>query len=214
MKQLQLNPPLLIITMGYPGAGKTYFARQFADQYNLPKVSEDRIRYELFEEPTFNDDEAQIIERVAYISLEELLITKQAVIYDGSCLRFEQRKALYELAADHNYQTLTIWLQTDLATSTHRAQNVDRRNQDRKYSFKMQPATFDAIKTQLERPQEKENALIISGKHAFKSQCLTALRKIALMYGNSNKNMQKQPLGERRRVLNGATPKSGRPIIQ
>lgn len=182
MKQMQLTPPLLIITMGYPGAGKTFFARQFADQFELPRISEDVIRFELFENPVFNNDEADIIERVMHYTLDQLLLTKNTIVYEGMNLTLATRNRIYARAQKQGYRTLTVWVQTDITTSASRAAKRDRRNQDSKYSFDMEKHTFAYLKDQLERPSEKEPAVIISGKHAFKSQSLTILKKVTSMY--------------------------------
>lgn len=185
MKHLQLTPPLLIVTMGFPGSGKTFFARQFADLHNLPRLSEDIIRFELFEDPQFNDDEADIIERMLYYGLDQLMKTEKTIICEGGFLKTAQRKRLYEIAAKNGYRTLIVWLQTDLETAAVRAKARDRRNPDSKYSFVIDRQTFVEIKNKLERPSEKEQVVVISGKHAFKGQCLTVLRKIASMYSES-----------------------------
>ncbi|MFO0971480.1 MAG: ATP-binding protein [Candidatus Saccharimonadales bacterium] len=202
MKHLQLTPPLLLITMGYPGSGKTFFARQFADLHGLPRVSEDNLRYELFERPLFNEDETEILQRIMHYSLEQLMQTERTVICEGSFLKTEQRKNLYEIAAKNGYRTLVVWLQTDLETAASRARNRDRRNPDSKYSFPIDAETFKEIRSQLERPGEKEQVVVISGKHAFKGQCLTVLRKIASMYSESLSKgdfSTENPLGTARR---------------
>lgn len=182
MKQMQLTPPLLIITMGYPGAGKTFFARQFADQFELPRISEDVIRYELFEKPLFSTDEADIIERIMHYTLEQLLTTKQTIVFEGMNLTLADRTKIYSLAQKNGYRTLTIWVQTDITTAAKRSAKRDRRNLDSKYSFDIEKHTFAYLKDRLERPIDKETAVIISGKHAFKSQSLTILKKVTSMY--------------------------------
>lgn len=184
MKHLQLTPPLLIVTMGYPGAGKTYFARQFAEQYGLARVSEDRIRYELFEEPLFNDEENEIINRVAFYLLEQLMQTESTIVCEGSFLTQAERKSINELAKKYGYRTLVVWLQTDIETSAQRAASRDRRNPDSKYAFGINRQIFDSIKDTLQRPGEKEAVVVVSGKHAFKNQSLTVLRKIATIYSD------------------------------
>ena len=184
MKQLQLTPPLLIVTMGYPGAGKTFFARQFADQYNLPRVSEDIYRFELFERPMFNDDEAEIIQRMMQYSLEQLFKTNQTIVCEGMFLKLAERKQLFDQAKKAGYRTLTVWLQTDIQTSGTRATRRDRRNPDSKHAVEIDARTFNFLKDQLQRPGEKEESIVISGKHAFKSQSLTILRKITGVYAD------------------------------
>lgn len=185
MRQLQLSPPLLIITMGLPGSGKSFFARQFADLYSLPRISEDRLRYELFEKPLFNTDESEIINRVGSYMLEQTMKTGRPVVYEGAFLSAAERKAAVELARANGYRTLVVWLQTDLETSAQRAATRDRRNPDSKYAFAINKMTFEAIKNKLQKPHEREVLVVVSGKHAFKSQCLTVLRKIAAVYSDS-----------------------------
>lgn len=182
MKQLQLTPPLLILVMGYPGAGKTFFARQFAEQFELPRISEDVIRFELFEEPQFNADEIEIITRMRDYALGEVMKTGQTAIVEGAFMTQRSRYDVYRQAKSAGYQVLTVWLQTDVQTSASRATKRDRRNADSKYSFSLTKDQFEALKAQLQRPSEREDSVVISGKHAFKSQSLTVLKKIAGTY--------------------------------
>lgn len=182
MKSLQLSPPLLIITMGYPGSGKSFFARQFAELYNLPRISEDRVRFELFENPQFNEDEADIISRVMRYMLEQAMQTESTIVCEGGFMSTKSRSDLSKLAAANGYRTLVVWLQTDVETSMKRAAVRDRRNPDSKYAFGIDRQTFVRLKNELQRPTEKEPVLVVSGKHAFKSQSLTVLRKIASDY--------------------------------
>lgn len=188
MKQLQLTPPLLILTMGLPGSGKTFFARQLADEYNIPRISEDNIRYELFEKPTFAAEETEIIDRIQNYALTEVLKTRNTVICEGQYLQATRRKAVHDLATRNGYRVLTVWLQTDVQTSAARAMRRDRRNPDSKFSFEIDKATFLKIREQLHRPSDKEAFVVISGKHAFKSQALTVLRKITSVYSESIAN--------------------------
>lgn len=171
--------------MGLPGSGKSFFARQFADLYGLPRISEDRIRFELFEKPLFNEDEADIINRVSFYMLEQTMQTERTVVFEGSALTAAQRSEAYELARQNGYRTLVVWLQTDIETSAQRAATRDRRNPDSKYAFEVDKSTFNKVKDTLERPGEKETVVVVSGKHAFKSQCLTVLRKITSIYSDS-----------------------------
>lgn len=185
MKQLQLTPPLLILTMGYPGSGKTYFARQFADEYKLARISEDRIRFELFEKPTFAAEEFEIIQRMGMYMVEQLMQTKQTIVYDGMFLQTHERLQVQQLAKQNGYRVLIVWLQTDIETSAQRANQRDRRNPDSKYSFSLDRQTFDTVRSTLQRPHEKDSVVVISGKHANKSQCLTVLRKITTVYSEN-----------------------------
>lgn len=194
MKDLQLTPPLLIIVMGGPGSGKTFFGRQFAEQFNIPRISEDVIRFELFEQPQFNKDEIEITGRITHYALAQIMKTQQTVICEGMYLRLEQRKELYELASLCGYHTLTVWLQTDTSTALNRAVRRDRRSQDSKFSFPMSEEVFTNVMKTLERPVAKEPILVISGKHTYRSQSIAVLKKITLMYSENLQNGAKRPL--------------------
>lgn len=210
MKDLQLTPPLLIIVMGVPGSGKTFFGRQFAEQYNLPRISEDVIRFELFEQPQFDKDEYEIIDRIVHYTLAQMMKTKQSVICEGLFLRLEQRKQLYELASLCGYHTLTVWLQTDAETAMTRAARRDRRSPDSKFSYPIDQETFTRIARTLQRPVTKEPVLVISGKHTYRSQSIAVLKKITLMYSENLQNGKIRrplnPLAEPRKPMSGQKP--------
>ena len=182
MGKLELKPPLLLITMGYPGSGKSFFARQFGEQYSLPVLSDERIRFELFENPQFNNDESDIVSRVFDYALEQLMRTGSSLVCDGSFLKLKDRQRIQDQAKKAGFRTLTVWLQTDINTSNIRARRRDRRNPDSKYAFDLNAVQFKNISESLQRPNDKEKFVVISGKHAFKGQSLTVLRKITDMY--------------------------------
>ena len=197
MEALTLKPPLLIMTMGFPGAGKTFFSRQFSEKFQLPYLSEDRVRFELFERPRFTTDETEIIARVIDYSAEQIMKTTSTVVLDGDFSSKKRREHINELAKQHQYRTLIVWLQTDLATCKIRAAKRDRRSADRKYSFNIDADTFERIISQLSRPGEKEPRIVISGKNAFKGQSLAVLRKITESYASQLPS----ELGNARRAL-------------
>lgn len=193
--------------MGYPGAGKSFFARQFAASYDYPHLSEERIRYELFERPQFTADEADIITRIQTYNLEQLFVTKQSVVCEGFFGSYKQRKQLEDLAKKNGYRTLVVWLQTDLETSYMRASKRDRRSVDATYAFSLDKKTFASIKDKLERPNEKEVSVVISGKHAFKSQNLTVLKKIAAVYSaDLEKTVSRDAAATARPAINARPP--------
>jgi hypothetical protein len=139
--------------------------------------------------------------------------TKNTVVCEGSFLTLANRKRIYDLATKNGYRTLTVWLQTDIETSTKRAVARDRRSIDNKYAFSIDQPTFERIANTLQRPVEKEQAVVVSGKHAFRSQCLTVLRKIANIYSESITNGNvgvSNPLAEPKRPM----PKRSNQLIQ
>lgn len=82
MSKLTLTRPTLILLYGYPGAGKTFMARQLSEDIQAAHVQSDRIRFELFEQPRYDRQENQIVDHLMQYMTEEFLNSGISVIYD------------------------------------------------------------------------------------------------------------------------------------
>jgi len=177
MQRSKLSKQLLIMLYGLPGSGKSFFSRQAGELLGIPVISSDRIRYELFDKPTYSRDEQQVIINVMNIMLEEYLNNGMSVIYDVSLSRTTDRKALREFAKKQHVSTMLLWLQADLETCLMRAKNRDHRKADDKYSTEMTRELMETIEKQMQ-PPHGEDAVVVSGKHLFESQKNVFLRKL------------------------------------
>jgi predicted kinase len=169
MKSLQLSKPHLIVMVGLPGAGKTFFANHFAETFHAPLVSWQSIRGELFNDPTYSKDEDSIIERMASQQLEELLKTGATIIHEGDSLVYTHRQTLARQAAAQGYEVLFVWVQTDPATAKSRA---SRQRQISSEDFANHSRRFTALKP-------TEPFVVISGKHTYASQLKIVLRRLS-----------------------------------
>src|SRR5215217_6541540 len=113
MTKLQLNHPTLFLLYGFPGAGKTYFARQLCEELQAAHVQGDRIRSELFEDPRYDKEENSVVTQLMDYMTEEFLSAGLSVVYDANAMRFAQRHTLREMARRHKAQPLLVWLQID-----------------------------------------------------------------------------------------------------
>ena len=57
MQKIPLKKPVLIVLFGYPGTGKSYFAKNITKKINSVHVRPDKLRSELFEKPRFDKEE-------------------------------------------------------------------------------------------------------------------------------------------------------------
>ena len=134
MSKVIPSKPLLILLYGFPGSGKTYFARQLCEQVQAAHVQGDRIRSELFEEARYDKEENTVVGQLMDYMTEEFLSAGLSVVYDANAMRYAQRHALRDMARRHKAQPLLIWLQIDPETSLVRAAKRDRRRVDDKYA--------------------------------------------------------------------------------
>ncbi len=172
--------PMLYIPVGNPGAGKTFFARQYSIEKGIPLIDTSRIRRELFENPEFTNDENKVVLAMADYMCEQFLKSGQSVIFDGSNGSRVRRRLLRDMAKKYHTLPLVVWVQTDKQTSEDRATNRDRRNLDDKYARLLDKDTFKELIAKIMLPKHEEY-VVISGKHVFKNQLHSVERKLEII---------------------------------
>lgn len=176
MAKVTLSKPALLMLYGFPGAGKTHFARQLAESINAAHIQGDRIRHALFENPRHDKQENDIVSHLMEYMAEEFLNAGISVIYDTNAMRLVQRRALRDIARQAKAQSLLIWLQIDPETAFARIGTRDHRRSDDKYATDMDRAAFDNYISHMQNPQNEEY-MVISGKHTFNTQRGAVIKK-------------------------------------
>ncbi len=165
--------------IGLPGAGKSFFAGCFCDTFSAPLISADRLRFELFESPSFSPAETGLIKRMAEVQLVELVKTRSSIVVDGLCNNRKERQQFEQFTAAHNYGTLIVWVQTDEPTAKTRSINRNHKHAGDEYNGKLSADQFKTLSAMLNPPFKQEDYVVISGKHTYTTQAKTVLRKLA-----------------------------------
>ncbi|HMS32368.1 MAG TPA: ATP-binding protein [Candidatus Saccharibacteria bacterium] len=197
MNKLELDKPLAIVMMGIPGAGKTFFARQLANNLNIGYISEDRIRFDIYNKPSFTSEEQIVVRKIMGYMIEELSRVKKHMVLDGRFLNASERQKVHQVMTNAGYQVLTVWVQTEEDLAKRRASKRDKRKPDDKYNDPVPIQEFNSIKLRLEKPEEKEDFSVVSGKHTFKSQLETVLKRINSLYRQAKMNDARKKLKSR-----------------
>lgn len=163
---------------GYPGSGKTYFARQFTEEIAAAHLHDDRIRNELFENPRYDKQENQILMQLMMYMAEEFLKAGVSVVFDTNSMRFSQRRLMRDMARKMHAQPVLLWLQIDPETAYQRSIKRDRRKADDKYASEIDPATFKAIMNFMQNPNQSEDYIVLSGKHTYGTQSKMAMKRL------------------------------------
>lgn len=178
MSKVVPTSPLLIMFYGYPGAGKTYFARQLCEHIQAAHIQGDRIRYELFDRPLYDKEENNVITQLMDYMAGEFLSAGVSVVYDANLMRQAQRRSLRDMARKHHAQSLLIWLQIDAESAFGRVASRDRRRTDDKYTMTLDRSTFDSIISHMQNPSMHEEYIVISGKHTYPTQQSAVLKRL------------------------------------
>ena len=178
MKSLSLSRPLVIMVIGLPGSGKSFFARQFAEMFGAPLVSSDFIRHSLSAQSTFDADEDTLVGTLVEAQVGELLKTGKTFIIDGSVNARTVRTSIERLATSHGYGKLTIWVQTDEPTSFARSHKRSEKRAGDVHNDPMEQQAFLRYRKQFATPTRTENVVVISGKHTFATQARVVLKKL------------------------------------
>lgn len=195
MQKVIPNKPLLVLLYGFPGAGKTYFARQLCEHVQAAHVHGDRIRSELFEKPRYDREENEVVGHLMDYMTGEFLNAGMSVVYDANAMRLSQRRQLRDLARKADAHTMLIWFQIDIDSSFVRAAKRDRRRADDKYSPAIDRETFERQASAMQNPQNEEY-VVISGKHIFDTQLsafVKRLRELGLVTINESHSKLVKP---------------------
>ncbi len=180
MRKIKLRGPTLIYFYGMPGAGKSYLARNIAENYGLAVVSSNKIRNILFENPVYDKTENNMVEKIMIDQTEQFLKNDIGVVYDISASRILQRRALRELTRKLKIKDLLIWIQIDQDTAYARSTNRDHRKPDDKYNKNLSLDSFNAQLRQMQNPID-EAGIVVSGKHIYSTQNIAIQKKLVKM---------------------------------
>lgn len=178
MAKIYPTKPFLLLFYGYPGAGKTYFARQFTENVQAAHLQADRIRGDLFESPRYDKQENDVVTQLMDYMTQEFLSAGLSVAYDANAMQVKQRRALYDMAYKCHARPLLVWFQVDQDTAFARNSKRDRRRADDKYAAAWDRTTYENILSHMQNPSISENYAVVSGKHLFNMQQSAVISKL------------------------------------
>ena len=102
--------PVLVITCGLPGTGKSYLSHRLSELVPLAIVESDGIRKSLFHSPTYSPSESRYLFDQIRKVLKELLTHGISVFLDATNLREVDRRKLYAITNTQNSRLILLHL--------------------------------------------------------------------------------------------------------
>lgn len=177
MSKLITTKPVLIILYGYPGSGKTHFARQMTETLKGAHLQADKIRDTLFEKPRYDEQENMLVDHLMKYMTEEFISAGLSVIYDSNATRLSHRRELRNLANKFKAESVLVWIQIDGDSAQARLTHRDKRKTDDKYAIQYNDRTFQEYIQKMQNPKN-EDYIVISGKHTFSTQRSAVIKKL------------------------------------
>lgn len=178
MKSLELNKPHMLVVIGLPGAGKTFFAKQFGDTFGAPFVD-----YNHYHRLVGSIDLGDII---ATELLGQLYLTRQTILIEGRGDTAQDRVVLAKLAKSKGYEVLYVWVQTDPQVAKKRAVS----SKEAHYSddeFMNAAKAFAPLTA-------ADPLVVISGRHTYASQLRMVLKRIVTLRSEPHKPVVSRPV--------------------
>lgn len=147
-KQIHLQKPKLIILMGLPGAGKSYLANWLEKKHKAKVLSGEDMAVKMFGTSRCKAGEYSLVYQTIRQQAQKLLKKGFTVVIDGTNLKYEYRKAIYEEVGRED--TILVYLPIDDKIALERLKK--RGGCDKK--------TFYEFKKKLEEPKKEEKTRI------------------------------------------------------
>lgn len=173
-----MNRPLIIVFLGFPGSGKTYFSRRLAEKLQAVTLNSDAMRLAMFGSLEKIDeirraDNARLYEDVfgaMDYAARQVLLAGHSVVYDAQQTKRENRRGIERIAADTGAIPVLVWIKTSREVALKRGQEREMRNDSHRYDAQKMIYLIDRFDSVTDLPESDENAVEISGEAPFEEQ--------------------------------------------
>jgi predicted kinase len=109
------DAPALVVVIGLPGTGKSYFCRRLAARHPIARLESDALRKVLFGRPTHSPEESHRLFTACHYVLDGLLARGISALLDATNLREAHRSQLYDIADRHEAKLVLVSIRAPTA---------------------------------------------------------------------------------------------------
>lgn len=173
-----MTKPLLIAFLGFPGSGKTYFARQLAKELGAVVLNSDAMRLAMFgslerveqirasDHPRLYDDVFGAMDYAA----KQALLAGHTVIYDAQQTKRKDRRGIERIAKEADATPVLVWMRTSPEVALRRGQEREAGDDSHRYDAEKMEYLISRFNEVTDLPEPDENVVEISGEVPFEEQ--------------------------------------------
>lgn len=178
---------MLICFLGFPGSGKTYFARQLVKELRAVTLNSDAMRVAVFGslenvEKIRQSKEhfrlnSEVFGAMDYAARQTLL-AGYSVVYDAQQTKRSNRRNIEKIAAATGAIPVLVWLKTSREVALKRGQEREARDDSHQYDAEKMAYLIDRFDSVTDLPEPDENVIEISGEVPFEEQYRTFMEGV------------------------------------
>lgn len=176
-----MNKKYLFMMMGHAGSGKSYFARQLADELGLVRLNGDSLRVAMYESlqevKRYSELDPSLMREKIFNGLDyavaQVLLAGHSVIYDSNNNKSKSRLLTKNLAEKHGANAIIIWVQTPPELAIKRSQEREELIDQRKFDEKRARETIKRHIDNTDEPNEDEKTIKVDGTIPFGRQFIS-----------------------------------------
>lgn len=189
------NKPILLMFLGVPGSGKSYFARQIADNLNAIRLSSDAMRLSIFGSlnymnKLYQSKKGYILNTYTFGAMnyatEQLLMKGQDVVYDTNHNRRQDRLNLEAMAQKYNAVPVLVYIKTPYEVALKRGQERPEQLDQRRLSESKMREVMDLHLSRMDLPEQPELVIEVDGQLDFKDQFKVFEKSMKEITGNGH----------------------------
>ena len=166
----------LIMFLGVPGSGKSYFAKKLAKKIDAVRLNGDSMRVAIWgsiDKVESARSKGKNVNRKAFRAIDyaaiEILRSGNSVIYDAHHNKFEVREKLANLAREFEAIPIVVYIKTPPEIAKERALSRDPVDQV-KFDSELWQKVYDQQMLNFSEPDVSENVIEIDGTLDFSDQ--------------------------------------------
>jgi len=176
--------------LGVPGSGKSFFARQLAENINAVRLNGDSMRLAIFGsleeiEKVYHSEDRQRVNSYVFNAIDyavrQVLSHGDSVVYDAHHNKRSIRAELEQLAAKCGAVPVVVWIKTPYEVALNRGQQREATEDQRQLSEEKMLESMNRHAASMDAPVKGENSIEISGELPFEQQYAIFERELDLI---------------------------------